>query len=89
MAVRLAEGSEDAATQQQAAIDHLQKFLDVKPSAPQSPQAHYILGSLAAQRDDDATAKTHFEKYLELAPQGPQAEEVRKYLEDLSAEPQS
>jgi tetratricopeptide (TPR) repeat protein len=83
--VRTAEGSPDAAAAQQRAIAHLEKFLAAKPTAPQAPQAHYILGSLAAQRDDDAGAKKHFQKYLELEPNGAQAEEVKKFLADLGA----
>jgi TolA-binding protein len=85
-AIRGAEGSPDAPALQQKAIDHLTKFLAAKPTAPQAAQAHYILGSLAAQRDDNATAKTHFQKYLELEPTGPQAEEVKKFLADLNAQ---
>jgi tetratricopeptide (TPR) repeat protein len=86
IAVRKAEGAPDAATLQQKASDHLTKFLAAKPTAPQAAQAHYILGSLAANRDDTATAKTHFQKYLELEPTGPQAEEVKKFLQDLTAQ---
>ncbi|MGH9323080.1 MAG: tetratricopeptide repeat protein [Vicinamibacteria bacterium] len=84
-AVRTAEGSADAAGEQQKAADHLTKFLAAKPNAPQAAQAHYILGSLAAQKDDNETAKTHFQKYLELEPNGPQAEEVKKFLADLAS----
>jgi len=86
IAVRMAEGATDARALQQKAIDHLTKFLAAKPTAPQAAQAHYILGSLAANRDDTATAKTHFQKYLELEPNGPQAEEVKKFLQDLAAQ---
>jgi tetratricopeptide (TPR) repeat protein len=85
-AVRMAEGSPEAAALQQKAADHLTKFLAAKPTAPQAPQAHYILGSLAAQRDDVEGAKTHFQKYLELEPTGAQAEEVKKFLADLTAQ---
>jgi tetratricopeptide (TPR) repeat protein len=85
-AIRMAEGSTDAAALQQKATDHLTKFLAAKPNAPQAAQAHYILGSLAAQRDDNETAKTHFQKYLELEPTGAQAEEVKKFLQDLTAQ---
>jgi tetratricopeptide (TPR) repeat protein len=85
-AIRQAEGSADAAALQQKASDHLTKFLAAKPTAPQAAQAHYILGSLAAQRDDNETAKTHFQKYLELEPNGAQAEEVKKFLQDLTAQ---
>ncbi|HJS74274.1 MAG TPA: tetratricopeptide repeat protein [Vicinamibacteria bacterium] len=85
-AIRQAEGSPDAAALQQKASDHLTKFLAAKPTAPQAAQAHYILGSLAAQRDDNETAKTHFQKYLELEPNGAQAEEVKKFLQDLTAQ---
>jgi tetratricopeptide (TPR) repeat protein len=84
-AIRLAEGSPDAAALQQKASDHLTKFLAAKPTAPQAAQAHYILGSLAAQKDDNETAKAHFQKYLELEPNGAQAEEVKKFLKDLTA----
>lgn len=84
-AIRQAEGSPDAAALQQKASDHLTKFLAAKPTAPQAAQAHYILGSLAAQKDDNETAKAHFQKYLELEPNGPQAEEVKKFLKDLTA----
>ena len=85
-AIRMAEGSTDAAALQQKASDHLTKFLAAKPTAPQAAQAHYILGSLAAQRDDNEAAKTHFQKYLELEPTGAQAEEVKKFLKDLTAQ---
>ena len=85
-AIRQSEGSPDAAALQQKASDHLTKFLAAKPTAPQAAQAHYILGSLAAQRDDNETAKTHFQKYLELEPNGAQAEEVKKFLQDLTAQ---
>jgi len=85
-AIRMAEGSAEAAELQKKAADHLQKFLAAKPTAPQAAQAHYILGSLAAQRDDNEAAKTHFQKYLELEPNGPQAEEVKKFLADLTAQ---
>lgn len=84
IAIRGAEGSPDASAAQQKAITHLTAFLAAKPDAPQSPQANYILGSLAAQKDDDATAKAHFERYLELEPNGAQAEEVKQFLADLS-----
>ena len=84
MAVRGAEDSPDAAAANQKAISHLTLFLEAKPDAPQSSQAHYILGSLAAQADDIATAKTHFQRYLELEPDGPQADEVKQFLADLS-----
>jgi tetratricopeptide (TPR) repeat protein len=84
IAIRMAEGSPDAAALQQKAQDHLTKFLTAKPTAPQAAQAHYILGSLAANKDDNAAAKTHFQKYLELEPNGPQAEEVKKFLADLA-----
>lgn len=86
MAIRMAEGSPDAAALQLKATDHLTKFLAAKPTAPQAAQAHYILGSLAANRDDNETAKMHFQKYLELEPNGPQAEEVKKFLQDLTAQ---
>jgi TolA-binding protein len=86
-AVRMAEGgSPEAAALQTKAADHLTKFLAAKPTAPQAAQAHYILGSLAANRDDVETAKTHFQKYLELEPTGAQAEEVKKFLADLTAQ---
>ena len=85
-AIRMAEGSADAAALQLKATDHLTKFLAAKPTAPQAAQAHYILGSIAAQRDDNAAAKTHFQKYLELEPTGAQAEEVKKFLKDLTAQ---
>jgi TolA-binding protein len=67
-----------------AAKTHLSKFLEAKPNAPQSPQAHYILGSLAAQSEDTETAIAHFQKYLKLQPAGPQADEVKKFLAELS-----
>jgi TolA-binding protein len=86
MTIRMAEGAPDATAQQDKAIAHLQQFLAAKPNAPQSSQAHYILGSLAAQREDNETAKGHFEKYLELEPNGDQADEVKQFLADLSAE---
>jgi tetratricopeptide (TPR) repeat protein len=86
IAIRKAEGSPNAAAEQQKATEHLEKFLAAKPTAPQAPDAHYILGSLAAQKDDTAKAKLHFEKYLELKPTGPQAEEVKKFLQDLKAQ---
>jgi tetratricopeptide (TPR) repeat protein len=85
IAIRQAQGSPDAAAEQQKASDHLEKFLAAKPTAPQAAQAHYILGSLAAQKDDQVNAKKHFEKYLELEPNGAQAEEVKKFLDDLKA----
>ncbi len=84
MAVRQAEGSADAAAQNNAAKAHLNKFLEMKPNAPQAPQAHYILGSLAAQSEDTATATPHFQKYLQLQPSGAQADEVKQFLADLS-----
>jgi tetratricopeptide (TPR) repeat protein len=87
IAIRNAEGSPNAAAEQQSAITHLEQFLAAKPTAPQASQAHYILGSLAAQKEDNAKAKMHFEKYLELDPNGAQAEEVKKFLEDLKANP--
>ena len=86
IAIRGAEGAADPAAMKQKAADHLTKFLAAKPTAPQAAQAHYILGSLAAQRDDNEGAKTHFQKYLELEPNGPQAEEVKKFLQDLTAQ---
>jgi tetratricopeptide (TPR) repeat protein len=86
IAIRGAEGSAEEAALKQKAADHLTQFLAAKPTAPQAAQAHYILGSLAAQRDDNETAKTHFQKYLELEPTGPQAEEVKKFLQDLTAQ---
>ena len=58
MAVRQAEGAADAAAQNNAAKTHLDKFLEMKPNAPQAPEAHYILGSLAAQSEDTATRPT-------------------------------
>jgi TolA-binding protein len=67
-----------------AAKEHLNKFLEMKPDAPEAAQAHYILGSLAAQSEDTATARMHFQKYLELQPQGAQAEEVKQFLADLA-----
>jgi tetratricopeptide (TPR) repeat protein len=85
IAIRKAEGSPNAAAEQQSAITHLEQFLAAKPTAPQASQAHYILGSLAAQKEDNAKAKIHFEKYLELDPNGAQAEEVKKFLADLKA----
>jgi TolA-binding protein len=84
MAVRQAEGMADPSAQHNAAKRHLSKFLELKPTAPQAPQAHYILGSLAAQSEDTATATAHFQKYLQLQPQGAQAEEVKQFLADLS-----
>ena len=84
IAVRDAESSGDAEAAHQAAITHLEQFLVAKPNAPQSSQAHYILGTLAAQKEDDDVAKSHFEKYLELEPNGAQAEEVKQFLSALS-----
>lgn len=85
IAIRKAEGSPNAAAEQQSAITHLEQFLAAKPTAPQASQAHYILGSLAAQKDDNPKAIMHFEKYLQLEPNGAQAEEVKKFLADLKA----
>ena len=79
----MAEGREDATALFDSAINHLNQFVQAKPNAPQSAQAHYILGSLAAQREDNVTAKTHFDRYLQLQPEGAQAEEVKKFLADL------
>jgi tetratricopeptide (TPR) repeat protein len=84
MAVRQAEGSANAAAQNNAAKTHLTKFLEMKPTAPQAPQAYYILGSLAAQSEDTATATVHFQKYLPLQPSGAQADEVKQFLADLN-----
>lgn len=86
IAIRMAQGSPNAAAEQQKAQENLEKFLAAKPTAPQAAQAHYILGSLAAQKDDNDAAKKHFEKYLELEPNGTQAEEVKKFLADLKAQ---
>ena len=85
MAIRQADGAENASEMHDTAKTHLEAFLTAKPDAPQSPQAHYLLGSIAAQKEDTEGARTHFEKYLELQPEGAQAEEVKKFLADLGA----
>jgi hypothetical protein len=84
MAIREAEGAADPAAQQALTKEHLNKFLELKPDAAEAPQAHYILGSLAAQIEDTETARSHFQAYLKLQPSGAQAEEVKQFLTDLA-----
>lgn len=83
---RNAEQAENKAEHFGVVKDHLGKFLEAKPNAPQAPQALYILGYIAAQEEDNETAKSHFEKFLQLQPTGPQAEEAKRFLAELSAE---
>ena len=59
-------------------------FLTAKPQAPQAADAHYILGGIAIEEDDEETAKSHFETFIQLQPSGPQAEEAQRYLDDLA-----
>ena len=75
---------EDKAAQYPTIKNHMTLFLTAKPDAPQASEAHYVLGWVAAQEDDNETAKTHFEAFLQLQPTGPQADEARKFLEALS-----
>ncbi len=82
--VQTADASPDAEAAKQLAATHFEQFLAAKPTAPQSAQAHYLLGSFAADKEDDATAKSHFEKFLQLEPNGPLADEVKAYLSDLA-----
>ena len=68
-----------------AAKNSLTKFLELKPTSPQAPAAHFTLGSLAIRMEDDAAARMHFEKFLQLEPAGPQSEEVKKIVAELKA----
>ena len=64
--------------------NHMTTFLGAKADAPQAAEAHYILGWIAAQEEDNETAKTHFETFLKLQPTGAQAEEAQKFLDALA-----
>ena len=75
---------EDQASQFPAIKNHMSTLLSAKPKAPQASEAHYVLGWIAAQEEDNETAKSHFEIFIQLQPNGPQSEEAKKFLAALA-----
>ena len=63
------------------AVKHCQNAI---ASDPEFAEAHYVLGWVAAQEEDNETAKTHFEEFVKLQPTGPQADEAKRFLAELS-----
>jgi tetratricopeptide (TPR) repeat protein len=66
--------------------EHMSKFLEGRPDAPQAPDALYILGWIAAQEENNEVAKGYFERFLQLRSDGPQAEEARRFIAELTGQ---
>lgn len=62
-------------------VERARKNLEQLVMEEPSPQAHYMLGELYAQRlQDYGTADRHYREYLALAPNGPHAARARRSL---------
>ena len=87
---RTVDQAADKAAQFASMKTHMSAFLAALPNTdPRAPEAHYVLGWLAAQEEDDATAKTHFETYIQIAQPGPQLEEAKQFIASLESESSS